>query len=214
MSNKNQIFIILDRSGSMDVLKNDTIGGFNNFVTEQQKNNPDCLLTLVQFDHDIDTIYTEMPIKEVPLLNNKTFVPRGTTALLDAIGFTLNKSSALINPKTVDAKVIVVIITDGHENSSNNFNKDQIFDLIHKLKTKHNWQFVFLGANQDAIDEAQNLGIGYENAMTYTSDKEGTLNMFFDLSHNISLCVNENAAMEFTTEQRAKQNRKTKKSTT
>lgn len=212
MSNKNQTFIILDRSGSMQSIRHDTISGFNQFLKDQQKNNPDCQLSLVQFDHEIDDLYIETPIKEVSPLNPKTYVPRGTTALLDAIGFTLDKASLITLPKTQNAKVIVVIITDGQENSSETFNKDQVFDQIKLLKEKHNWQFIFLGANQDAIQEAQYLGIAREHAMKFSADKEGTLNMFFDLSHNISLCVNDNASLEFSKAQRAKQSRKTKDS--
>jgi len=208
MTNKNQIFIILDRSGSMQSIRQDTINGFNKFLKDQQKNNPDCQLSLIQFDHEIDDLYIEAPIKEVNPLNHKSYVPRGTTALLDAIGFTLDKASIITVPKTQNAKVIVVIITDGQENSSVTFNKDQVFDLIKLLKEKHNWQFVFLGANQDAIQEAQHLGISSKQAMTFTSDKYGTLNMFIDLSHNINLCVNDNASLEFTKAQRTKQSRK------
>jgi len=212
MTNKNQTFIILDRSGSMQSIRHDTINGFNQFLKDQQKNNPDCQLSLVQFDHEIDDIYIEAPIKEVSPLNPKTYVPRGTTSLLDAIGFTLDKASIITVPKTQNAKVIVVIITDGQENSSTTFNKDQVFDKIKLLKEKHNWQFIFLGANQDAIQEAQHLGISREQAMTFASDKDGTLNMFIDLSHNINLCVNDNASLEFTKAQRTKQSRKNKES--
>jgi len=153
-----------------------------------------------------------MPIKEIPTLTRKTFIPRGTTALLDAIGLTLHEASTQAVPETKEAKVTVVIITDGHENSSETYNKDQVFDLIRKLEKDHNWQFVFLGANQDAIEEAQHLGIAKERALNFTSDKEGALNMFIDLSHNITLSVNECRPLAFTKEQREKQKRNPKQS--
>lgn len=160
-----KIYIVLDRSGSMESCREDTIGGFNSFVKGQCELKADkAFLSLFQFDNEYEIVYQDKKIDEVELLNQETFIPRGSTALLDAIGRTINS----VLQKT-DENIIVVIITDGHENASHEFTKSTINKMISEKKEK-GWEFIFMGANQDAIKEASNLGIGGDSALTYSVD--------------------------------------------
>ena len=148
---------ILDRSGSMETCRDDTIGGFNAFLREQQAGGG--TLTLVLFDHEYQVVYGNKPITDCPPLTAQTFVPRGSTALLDAIGRAIKAVPAGTQPT-------VVILTDGQENASQQYTKAHIKDLIEE-KTKAGWTFVYLGANQDAFAEAGTLGIRSECTVNY-----------------------------------------------
>jgi Mg-chelatase subunit ChlD len=172
MANRSLVFL-LDRSGSMESCRDDTIGGFNSFVKDQAALGGK--LTLVQFDHEIITTYTDMELKDVVPLTTETFQPRGSTALLDAIG-TIVKSQKSENP-------LVIILTDGQENSSTKFTKAHIKDLIEQ-KTKDGWTFMYLGANQDAFAEAGAMGIGPACTMNYDANK--TPDVFRALSATVS----------------------------
>jgi len=170
------IFFLLDRSGSMDQCRDDTIGGFNAFVSDQRALNPDALMTLWQFDHEVLVSYTNKPLSEVPPLTRETFQPRGSTHLLDTIGEAM-KSNPLNDPP------IVVIFTDGEENGSHKFNKSGIKEMVEQ-KTSDGWTFVYLGANQDAFAEAGALGIGADTTMNY--DVHHTPDAFRALSATLS----------------------------
>ena len=175
------IHFILDRSGSMDSFIQDTIGGFNSFIRSQKEINTDkCIFSLYQFDHDYQVIYTDKDIKEVEDLNEHTFVPRGTTALYDAIGRTINNVSQ--NKYNNDDKIIIVILTDGIENSSVEYSNKSISKLIKKYDTNNNWSFVFLAANQDAIISAGKLGIRGKSSMTFSQNSEKIHQCYSNLS--------------------------------
>jgi hypothetical protein len=148
---------ILDRSGSMDDCRDDTIGGFNAFIESQKPFGG--MLTLVLFDHEYEVVYKDKPIAEVEKMTRESYVPRGNTALLDAMGKTI-KSVEDFLPRTV------VILTDGYENGSHKYTKAHIKDLV-EAKTKEGWTFVYLGANQDAFTEAGALGISQNCTMNY-----------------------------------------------
>jgi hypothetical protein len=137
----------------------DTIGGFNTFMKNQP---PDTTISLTLFDNEIETLYTQL-VKDVPLLDTKTFVPRGSTALFDSIGH-------VIKMVPIDeVKPTIVILTDGFENSSTKYTKFHISDLITEKK-KLGWEFVFLAANQDAIQAASDIGISESSAMTFSTE--------------------------------------------
>jgi uncharacterized protein YegL len=167
-----EIVIILDRSGSMVSVRNDTIGGFNTFVEEQKKTTVgECLLTLVQFDNEYEVVYSGKPITEVPLLNKGNYIPRGSTALLDAIGKTINEVGARLskmNEEDRPSLVIFVTQTDGQENASLYFRSEQIKEMIKHQTYFYNWQFVFLGADQDSF-QAEEIGISRSNTYNYLS---------------------------------------------
>lgn len=208
MKKKTEIIVVLDRSGSMDAIKSATIEGFNTFLAHQKSIEGEVNISMVQFDHEYDVICLRENISESHFLNNNNYQPRGTTALLDAIGHTIRENSdriSMAKEEKENRNVVFVIITDGHENSSTHYNRSQIFKMIRKYEKEENWQFVFIGANQDAIEEASHLGIMESRAMTFVSDSEGTKNMFFDMSLNIQELRVSDQAFAFKEEQRKKQ---------
>lgn len=165
------ITVILDRSGSMSSVKNDTEGGFDQFVIDQKKVPGKAVLTLVQFDDRYDLVYESKDLSEVRPLQLE---PRGSTALLDAIGKTIqNTGERLRRMKEKDrpGKVIFVILTDGEENASVEYNRTKINEMITHQTEKYSWNFVFLGSNIDAIKEARFLGINVNSALNYSGVK-------------------------------------------
>jgi len=165
------IAVLLDRSGSMGDIKDDAIGGFDCFLKEQKAAGANATLTLVQFDTEsTDVVHESMPILEVPDLNHQTFQPRGGTPLLDALGQTIDSTGralAAIPEANRPNKVVFVVITDGQENSSHQHTKASVKERIDHQSSRYNWQFVFLGANQDAFDEAGAVGIAMGNAANF-----------------------------------------------
>jgi len=156
------ISIILDRTGSMEDIRDDVIGGFNAFLETQQKGKGKTTLTLVQFDtqNPYEVIHQMKPIQEVPKLTRETYVPRASTPLLDALGRGINDLE-----KSMADKIILVVITDGQENSSIEFNKAQIAKMIKERQEKDNWQFVFLSADLDSFDDAGDYGCNKGSSM-------------------------------------------------
>jgi hypothetical protein len=176
---------VLDRSGSMQAVASDTIGGFNTFLAEQKKQPGYATLTLAQFDTIYEIVHDGKPIAKVPELDNETFVPRGMTALLDAIGNTINRTGKRLSDMPEDqrpAKVIVVILTDGFENASKEFTTQKIGEMIALQRDTYKWEFVFIGANQDAIASAATIGIASSNALSYAANAAGTKRAFASVS--------------------------------
>ena len=176
-----EIAIVLDRSGSMASMAKEAVGGFNGFLESQQKLPGDARLTLVLFDHEYIVTYDGRPIKDVPPLDGHTYVPRGTTALLDAIGRTINTIGERLD-KTPEpdrpGKVLIVILTDGLENASQEFKRNQIYSMIKHQREKYAWEFIFLGANQDAIHAGSVIGIPASNAATFVAEPGGASEAF------------------------------------
>ena len=174
-----QIVMVLDRSGSMDRISKPTVEGINSFIKEQRNAKGDATMTLVQFDHEYQIDYTARPINEVKdLINGETFRPNGTTALFDAVGKTINDLN------TTD-DVIFVIITDGHENASKEFNKEKVFGLIEEKKNM-GWNFLFLGANQDAIKAGASMGISASNSINYNANAGSVNTLYSNVSSKVS----------------------------
>ena len=204
------IIILLDRSGSMRSIKTETINGYNNFLMKQQRLKCKTVLTLAQFDDKYQIDYEAVDLSKIENLNEDTYLPRGLTALLDAIGKTIKltkKRYKLVEKANIPEKTIFVIITDGQENNSTKYTRDKIFKKIRKEENKNGWEFVFFGANQDAIKEASNYGIKAKRAMTFAADALGTEDVFFALSSNIGESIVNESEFEFTNEQRKKQKR-------
>ena len=171
------ITIVLDRSGSMQTLKNDVIGGLNEFLNEQEKAPGEATVTLVQFDNEYESVYEARPIGKAPRLTHTSYIPRGTTALLDAIGRTIDSAGlrlAAIPEQNRPGKVLFVIQTDGLENSSTIFSLQQVNEKITLQRDRYQWQFVFLGANQDAIATAASMNIPAHSTMSYAATPTGT----------------------------------------
>lgn len=171
MKDSTHIAVLIDRSGSMGSVKNETISGFNHFVKEQRDAGDNATLTLVQFDSGgIDTLQEMTPIKAVPDLNSDTYQPRGMTPLLDALGKTIDstgKQLSAIPEENRPSQVVFVVITDGLENASHQFTKAKIAEMIGVQEGTYRWQFVYLGANQDAFAEAKGMNINVANAATF-----------------------------------------------
>lgn len=148
-----EIVVVLDESGSMQSCKRDTIGGFNEFLSSQQKIKGDANVTLVKFSDYYTVVNEATPVAHVSPLNESNYTPSNSTALLDAVGKTINsigkRLAALPEDKRAE-KVIFAIITDGEENSSKEFTRKQIFEMVTHQRTKYNWEFLFLGADIDA----------------------------------------------------------------
>jgi Mg-chelatase subunit ChlD len=175
-----EIVVVLDRSGSMGSISKSTVDGFNTFLNEQQNAEGEAFMTLVQFDDRYEIDYKSVPVKDVnPLIDGETFKPRGMTALLDAIGKTVNELET-------DRDVVFVIITDGGENSSREYKRDAIMNIIKTLEDEKGWYFLFLGANQDAIAAGGGMGIGGNKSFTFNATDDGTSSAFASFSSNIS----------------------------
>lgn len=174
MPNKHytHLSVISDRSGSMSGLEKDMIGGLQNFFDEQSRVEGVCLVDYAQFDSVYESVFQDRLVASaVPVLE-----PRGSTALLDAIGRNINDLSTKIKalPKHARPKnVIVIVVTDGYENSSKEFTKPQIKALV-EAKTEEGWDFVFLGANMDAVDEGRSFGFSGGSSLTYSTDNIAT----------------------------------------
>jgi hypothetical protein len=179
------VVVILDRSGSMESVRNDMEGGFNKFVEDQRKLPGRCTVSLYQFDDEYMEVYSNKDIKEVPPLS---LVPRNFTALYDGIGKTFNNVGAVLaalKEEDRPGKVVVVVITDGQENASKEFSRDQIKGMIEVQQSKYSWQVVFMGANFDAYGEGASLGVGVGNILKYAANAVGTQHAYASLSRSV-----------------------------
>ncbi|RZT16513.1 vWA domain-containing protein [Fictibacillus sp. BK138] len=180
--NKNltEIIFLLDRSGSMSGLEKDTIGGFNSFIERQCQLEGDTLLTTVLFDDQYEVLWTGKDARKLRLTSKEYYV-RGTTALLDAAGKTIldvGHRLAKTPEKQRPGSVIFVITTDGMENASREFSYEKVKELIKHQQDKYRWEFIFLGANIDAAEEAESLGISKENAFDFEASEVGVEKMY------------------------------------
>lgn len=188
--NLTDIIVVLDRSGSMSSIKNDTIGGFNQFLKDQQDLPGEATLSLYQFDHEYDVVFEGVKIKDVQPLNDKTFVPRGNTRLLDSMARTIISTGERLDTLSEEekpGKVMVVIITDGEENSSVEYHRhrdgrERIAEMVKHQEATYKWEFVYLGANQDAIAVGTSMGIKAGSSITYGATGVGTKAAFASLS--------------------------------
>lgn len=170
-----EIIFVIDKSGSMSRLTNDTIEGFNGFV-ESQKDDTKTTLTTVLFDTTWKILHDGIDVYEVEPMTNKDYVAGGGTAMLDAIGEIINRVQDRHDELGAERpdNVLFVITTDGEENSSRKFTKSQIEKMIKHQTNGHGWEFMFLGANMDAVQTATNIGISYDRAVSYDWTTMGT----------------------------------------
>ena len=162
------VAMIVDRSGSMETMGNEVMNGFNKFLEEQTRRGDTCIATVTRFDDQVDIMHHAVPIHAIPKANAKTFKPRGTTALLDAIGKTIKKMEKKMKDMSEKPKkIMVMILTDGCENASKSFTHKSIMDSIKRLEATGNWQFVYVGANQDAIKVGESYGMQMQNCLSY-----------------------------------------------
>lgn len=180
---KAEIACVIDRSGSMDLIRSDAIGGFNSFLNEQKVIPGECKFTLVLFDNEILTLHDRVDIGSVAELNLNSYVPRGTTALYDAVGQTIIALGAKLDSSAEKPdKVIFIILTDGQENASKEYSMEKISELIKHQTEKYSWEFVFLAANQDAFYTGNLLNISANNTVNFAADSAGIRGAYASMS--------------------------------
>lgn len=184
-----ELVFILDRSGSMAGLEKDTIGGFNSMLERQKAEEGTCRITTVLFDHHEEILHDRIDIQAVRRMTAKEYQVGGSTALLDAVGRTIRKIGLVqknSDPAYRAEKVLFVIITDGEENASREYTRTKVRQMIHHQQEKYRWEFIFLGANIDAADAAEHLGIRRDRAQNYHADKVGIDLNFTVMSEAVS----------------------------
>ena len=184
-----EMVFILDRSGSMSGLESDTIGGYNAMLAKQQNEPGEAVITTVLFDDQYELLHDRINLRGVAPVTDREYYVRGNTALLDAVGKTINKignaQKRTAEPERAE-HVVVVITTDGKENASREFNEENVRQMIEHQKSKYGWEFIFLGANIDAIATAARYGIGRNRAANYNADAEGTALNYSVISETVS----------------------------
>lgn len=176
MEKYTKIICILDRSGSMSSIIDDAIGGINTFIDGQKLVEGDASLTVHLFDDKYETFYRDVNIKEARLFDRNTYVPRGMTSLYDAIGRTINDEIDWLGNTPVEyrpEKTLCIILTDGQENNSREFNREKIKTMIEEMRNDYKWEFIFLAANQDATLSATGMGISGGNSFTFDYSGQG-----------------------------------------
>ena len=172
-----EIVFILDRCGSMSGLEADTIGGFNSMIEKQQKEEGEAYISTVLFDDQTEVLYDRVPIGKVEPMNDNQYYVRGCTALLDAVGGAIHHIGNVhkyARPEDVPEKTLFIITTDGMENASRRYSYSQVQQMVKRQQEKYGWEFLFLGANMDAISAARSFGIREDRAVRYACDGAGT----------------------------------------
>lgn len=184
-----EIVFILDKSGSMSGYERDTIGGFNSTIEKQKQEEGKAIVSTVLFDHEIDVIHDRISIDDVPVMTNKEYQVRGTTALLDAIGGAIHHIGNIhkyARPEDVPEHTIFIITTDGMENASRNYDSRRVKEMIQRQQDRYGWEFIFLAANIDAVETADRYGIRRERAVNYCQTPEGVRESYCMMSKAIS----------------------------
>ncbi len=172
-----ELVFILDRSGSMSGLEGDTIGGFNSLVEKQKREAGECLVSTVLFDNASEVLHDRVPLASIQPMTSRDYTVRGCTALLDAIGGAIHHIGNVhkyARREDVPEHTLFVITTDGMENASRRYDAQRVKDMIQRQKEQYGWEFLFLGANIDAVETARSFGIGEDRAVSYHSDHQGT----------------------------------------
>lgn len=175
--NLTEIVFILDRSGSMSGLEADTVGGFNSMIAKQKKEEGEALISTVLFDNKSEVIHDRVSIQSIKPLTENDYIVGGCTALLDAIGGAIHHIGNVhkyAREEDIPEHTLFVITTDGAENASRSYNSDKVKKMIERQKKKYGWEFLFLGANIDAVETARHFGISEDRSVNYHCDAEGT----------------------------------------
>lgn len=186
INQKVDLIFLIDKSGSMYGSEKDTIGGFNSFIQSERQKEFNTKVTTIFFDHEYEVLYKRKSIYDIKELTEKEYQVRGSTALLDAIGKTITTLD-----KEIDNKVLFVIITDGMENSSIEFSKSQISNMINS----HNWEFIFIGADIDSYAEAGHIGIRKSRVANFEKSEQGIKRMYKSIS-NAHHCMSRNIDLD------------------
>lgn len=176
-----ELVFILDRSGSMSGLEADTIGGFNSMIEKQKRADGEALVSTVLFDNERIVLHDRVDVRDVEPMTERDYTPRGSTALIDAIGCSIHHIGNIhkyARKEDVPEHTMFVITTDGMENSSHIYSSDEVKKMVERQKEKYGWEFLFIGANIDAVNTAKNVGISADRAVNYHADSLGTTVVF------------------------------------
>jgi len=215
-NNLTELVFILDRSGSMAGLEADTIGGFNAMIEKQRKEDGECLVSTVLFDNESEVLHDRVKLSDIKPLTDRDYTVRGCTALIDALGGAISHICTVhkyAREEDVPAHTMFIITTDGMENASKEYTSEKVKQMIGHQKEQHGWEFLFIGANIDAVETAERYGISKERAVNYNADKQGTKVVFAALAKAVcrvrsSECLPEDWSAEIDEDYR-KRGRKT-----
>ena len=198
--NLTELVFILDRSGSMSGLERDTIGGFNAMIEKQKKQDGECIVSTVLFDDESKVIHDRVSLENIKPMTEDDYFVGGCTALIDAIGGAIHHIGNVhkyARPEDVPENTIFIITTDGQENASHRYSSDKVKQMIERQKKKYDWEFLFIGANIDAVETAKRYGIDRNRAVNYNADAQGTSVLYETVSKAVcnvraSKCMAEN----------------------
>ena len=176
-SNLTELVFILDRSGSMAGLESDTIGGFNSMIEKQRKEEGECYVSTILFDNFSEVLHDRVKLSEIKPMTDREYTVRGCTALIDALGGAIHHIGNVhryARPEDVPAHTMFIITTDGMENASRKYTSDRVKQMIKRQKAQYGWEFLFIGANIDAVETAARYGIDRDRAVNYNADRKGT----------------------------------------
>ncbi|MCQ2405507.1 MAG: VWA domain-containing protein [Clostridia bacterium] len=212
-NNVTELVFILDRSGSMAGLESDTIGGFNALLAKQKNEDGDCFVSTVLFDNRCEVLHDRVPLEKVKPLTDKDYTVRGCTALIDALGGAIHHIGNIhkyARPEDVPAHTLFVITTDGMENASRRYTADEVRKTVERQKEKYGWEFLFIGANIDAVETAGRYGISADRAANYNADGAGTHILYESVSETVA-SVRANRAVNEDWNARLEKDYKTRK---
>ncbi len=184
-NNITELVFILDRSGSMSGLESDTIGGFNAMIAKQKKEDGEAYVSTVLFDNVSEVLHDRVKLADIPEMTDRDYTVRGCTALIDAIGGAIHHIGNIhkyARPEDVPEHTMFIITTDGAENASHLYTADRVKKMIERQKEKYGWEFLFIGANIDAVETAGRYGIAPDRAVNYHADKKGTQVLYENIS--------------------------------
>ena len=185
MNNITELVFILDRSGSMSGLEADTIGGFNSMIEKQRKEDGECYVSTVLFDNYSEVLHDRVKLSEIKPMTHEEYTVRGCTALIDAIGGAIHHIGNIhkyARPEDVPAHTMFIITTDGQENASHRYTSERVKHMIERQKARYGWEFLFIGANIDAVETAAQYGIDRDRAVNYNADGQGTQILYESVS--------------------------------
>ncbi len=193
-NNITEIVFLLDRSGSMGGLEKDTIGGFNSLIEKQKKESGTCYVSVVLFDHETKVLYDRVPLEAVRPMTDEDYSVRGSTALIDALGGAIHHIGNIhkyARREDVPERTMFVITTDGMDNASHIYTSDKVKKMVEKKREKKGWEFLFIGANIDAVETAKSYGMDEKLAVGYHSDAIGTKALFASVGRAVA-CSRKN----------------------
>lgn len=188
-NNITELVFILDRSGSMAGLEDDTVGGFNSMIEKQKEQDGECYVSTVLFDNESEVLHDRIRLSDVPKMTRNDYTVRGCTALLDAIGGAIHHIANIhkyARKEDIPQHTVFVITTDGQENASRRYTSEQIKKMIRCQKEEFDWEFLFIGANIDAVQTAESYGIERDRAVNYNADGEGTRVLYRSVAKAVS----------------------------